>query len=101
MQNHEETKTVALYARVSSDKQDMELSIGAQLSNLRKYARQKGYLVHQTYVDEGISGTRADRPAFRQMMAEATKRSPPFREILVWSLFQVLPGHGSIHHEQG
>ena len=35
MQNHEETKTVALYARVSSDKQDMELSIGAQLSNLR------------------------------------------------------------------
>ncbi len=75
---------VALYARVSSDRQDMDLSIAAQLRALRDYAQKNGYIVFREYVDEAESGRIADRPEFRKMIDAATKPSAPFREILVW-----------------
>ncbi len=34
----------ALYARVSSDRQDVDLSVAAQLPALRDYAEKNGYL---------------------------------------------------------
>ena len=75
---------VALYARVSSDRQDVDLSIAAQLRALRDYAKKNGYIVAREYVDEAESGRIADRPEFRKMIDAATKPSAPFREILVW-----------------
>jgi len=36
---------VALYARVSSEKQDTDLSLSAQLKALRNYASKNGYQV--------------------------------------------------------
>ena len=74
----------ALYARVSSDKQDVELSVAAQLRALRDYADKNGYTVAREYVDEAESGRVADRPQFRRMLEEATKPNAPFHEILVW-----------------
>ena len=56
----------ALYARVSSDRQDVDLSIAAQLRALRDYAERNDYLVAREYVDE------------------ANKPEAPFKEILVW-----------------
>ena len=41
----------ALYARVSSDRQDVDLSVAAQLRALRDYAQKNGYLVAREYVD--------------------------------------------------
>ena len=35
---------VALYARVSSDRQDVDLSIAAQLRALRDYAQKNGFI---------------------------------------------------------
>ena len=35
----------ALYARVSSDRQDVDLSVAAQMRALRDFARKNGYLV--------------------------------------------------------
>ena len=75
---------VALYARVSSDRQDVDLSVSAQLRALRDYAQKHGYLVAREYVDEAESGRIADRPEFRKMIDAAAKPSAPFREILVW-----------------
>ena len=75
---------VALYARVSSDRQDVDLSVSAQLRALRDYAEKNGYLVAREYVDEAESGRIADRPQFRKMLDEASKQEAPFREILVW-----------------
>ena len=46
----------ALYARVSSDRQDVDLSVSAQLRALRDYARANGYTVAREYVDEAESG---------------------------------------------
>ena len=78
------TKPAALYARVSSDRQDVDLSVAAQLRALRDYAEKNGYLVAREYVDEAESGRIADRPQFQKMLDEASKAEAPFREILVW-----------------
>ena len=75
---------VALYARVSSDRQDVDLSVAAQLRALRDYAQKNGYLVAREYIDEAESGRIADRPEFRKMLDEAARPEAPFREILVW-----------------
>ena len=74
----------ALYARVSSERQDVDLSVAAQLRALRDYADKNGYVVAREYVDEAESGRVADRPQFRRMLEEATKTDAPFHEILVW-----------------
>ena len=58
--------TAALYARVSSERQDVDLSVAAQLRALRDYAEKNGYLVAREYVDEAESGRIADRPQFCQ-----------------------------------
>ena len=74
----------ALYARVSSDRQDVDLSVAAQLRALRDYAQRNSYLVAREYVDEAESGRIADRPQFSRMLDEASKPEAPFKEILVW-----------------
>ena len=75
---------VALYARVSSDRQDVELSIAAQLRASRDYAAKNGYIVAREYVDEAESGRSADRPEFGKMIDAATRPNAAFQVILVW-----------------
>ena len=85
MKNHLQPLTpAALYARVSSDRQDVDLSVSAQLRALRDYAKANGYSVAREYVDEAESGRVADRPEFRKMIEEGSQPNSPFREILVW-----------------
>ena len=74
----------ALYARVSSDRQDVDLSVSAQLRALKDFAKSNGYSVAREYVDEAESGRVADRPQFREMIEEGVQPNSPFREILVW-----------------
>ena len=74
----------ALYARVSSERQDVDLSVSAQLRALRDYAKANGYSVAREYVDEAESGRVADRPEFRKMIEEGSQPNSAFREILVW-----------------
>ena len=83
IERHDPTP-VALYARVSSYRQDVDLSVSAQLRALRDYARKNGYIVAREYVDEAESGRIADRPEFRKMIDAATRPNAPFGEILVW-----------------
>jgi site-specific DNA recombinase len=77
---------VAMYARVSSDSQDVDLSISAQLRALREYAVKHGHEIVREFVDEAESGRTASRPAFREMIALAKTKPPPFDTILVWKL---------------
>ena len=74
----------ALYARVSSNRQDVDLSVTAQLRALRDFAERNGYVVAREYIDEAESGRVADRPQFRTMLEEASGANAPFQEILVW-----------------
>lgn len=57
---------VALYARVSTKKQDEEL----QLPRLRRLAEARGLTVYREYQDEA-SGKDANRPAWKDLMADA------------------------------
>ena len=50
---------VCIYARVSTNEQNVE----TQLQALRQYAKARGWEVLNEYVDEGISGSEARRPA--------------------------------------
>ena len=84
MRESKEPTFAALYARVSSDRQDVDLSVAAQLRALRDYAERNGYRVVREYVDEAESGRIADRPQFTKMLDEAAQPDAPFQEILVW-----------------
>lgn len=76
---------VALYARVSSEKQaENDLSISAQLKALRKHAEKNGWTIYKEYIDEAESALSANRPAFQEMIATAKKKNPPFETILIW-----------------
>ena len=77
---------VVIYARVSSDSQDVDLSISAQLRALRDFATKHEHQLVREFVDEAESGRTADRPAFREMIALAKMRPSPFEAILVWKL---------------
>jgi len=75
-------KKVAMYARVSTDKQTCE----NQLIDLRAVAERCCYTIVTEFVDTGICGAkgRADRPALNEMMKAATQRR--FDMVLVWSI---------------
>ena len=65
----------ALYARVSTEKQEREETVASQIDLLYKAAAAAGYDIAPTnvFIDEGVSGTRLDRPALdrlRDLVAE-------------------------------
>ena len=73
----------ALYARVSSDRQDAHLSVSAQLRVLKDYAGTNGYTVAREYAAEAESGRVADRHQFREMIDEGSQPNAPFEAILL------------------
>ena len=74
----------ALYVRVSSDRQDVDLSVAAQLKALREYAARNGHSVVREFIDEAESGRTSYRPQFRQMITIARQTDRPFDLILVY-----------------
>lgn len=63
---------VAIYVRVSTDKQVKEGdSIQAQLSALRQYINKKdNYINVGEYIDDGISGTKDNRDEYQRMLSD-------------------------------
>jgi len=54
----------AIYARVSTERQERQQTIDSQLTALRAWAVEQGHTLAETHVyrDEGYSGSRLDRP---------------------------------------
>lgn len=78
---------VALYARVSSEKQaEKDLSLPAQIKALRDYALKRDWIIEREFIDEAESARTSDRPSFQQMISEAKQKNAPFEAILVWKL---------------
>lgn len=75
-------KSVAIYARVSSDGQTTE----NQLRELRGVAERHSWRVVAEYVDNGISGAkgREGRPQYDAMLKAAARRE--FDLIMAWSV---------------
>jgi DNA invertase Pin-like site-specific DNA recombinase len=70
---------IAIYARVSTDKQDNE----NQLVQLREFAAKQGWNVFAEYVDRE-SGAKSDRVEFQRMFTDASRRK--FDLVLFWAL---------------
>jgi DNA invertase Pin-like site-specific DNA recombinase len=75
-------KKVAIYARVSTDKQTTQNQIDA----LREVAERCGYQITLIFSEDGISGSkgREGRPALDQLMKSATQRK--FDMVMCWSI---------------
>lgn len=58
---------VALYARVSTERQEERGTVASQLELLRSAAREEDHQVVEEFVDEGYSGARLDRPALDRL----------------------------------
>ena len=84
MSERNDRTPAALYARVSSDRQDVDLSVAAQMRALRDYADKNDYKIVREFVDEAESGRVMNRPDFKRMIDEAKKGNTPFKAILVW-----------------
>ena len=61
--------SVALYARVSTDRQNRDQTIESQLAALRRWAEEQGHAIQPEHVftDDGYSGSRLDRPALDRL----------------------------------
>jgi site-specific DNA recombinase len=73
----------ALYARVSTDKQEREETIASQVDLLQQTAQARGYevLPGNLFIADGVSGTRLDRPALERLRDLAAEGA--FEVVLV------------------
>jgi DNA invertase Pin-like site-specific DNA recombinase len=76
------SKSVALYARVSTDGQSTE----NQLRELRAAIARHGWIIVAEYVDRGVSGAkgRRDRPRFDALLHAVTRKE--FEMVAAWSV---------------
>lgn len=76
---------VALYLRVSTEDQAREgYSLEVQEECLRDYAKHEHSQVYKVYCDDGISGYTKERPALRQLFADA--KNGKFNTVLAYKL---------------
>ncbi len=71
-------KRVAVYVRVSTKDQSVDM----QVSDLERYSRERGFSIFKIYQDNGISGSKDNRPGLNQLMNDAKKCK--FDMVLVW-----------------
>lgn len=67
-------KLIAIYARVSTARQEEEGTIETQLSAVREFAKKNGYTIVQNYIDDGWSGDILVRPQLDQLRQDAKKK---------------------------
>jgi len=73
-------KKAAIYLRVSTPEQHAE----NQMPELVRYIEARGWVVWEQYADEGVSGTKASRPALDRLMEDARRRK--FDVVVAWSV---------------
>ena len=58
-------KTAALYARISTTRQEREATIESQVAELESYTQEQGYEIDPDliFLDQAVSGSRLARPA--------------------------------------
>jgi DNA invertase Pin-like site-specific DNA recombinase len=71
---------VALYARVSTNDQRLDL----QLDELREFCRRRGWLIAGEFIDKGVSGSKRKRPGLERLLEEARRHR--FDVVGTWKL---------------
>ncbi|MEI9942148.1 MAG: recombinase family protein [Pseudomonadota bacterium] len=79
---------VAIYARVSTDRQRERHTIASQLRELPEHAARQGWTVVETFKDDGRSGETVDgRPGFQRLLDAAGRKQ--FEAVLVIDLDRI------------
>ncbi len=75
----------AIYARVSTSKQEVEQTVESQIECLRKYVENEGLELDEkhVYVDEGYSGAKLERPGLDTLRDSAA--AGEFQEVIIYS----------------
>ncbi len=75
----------AIYARVSTSKQEQEQTIESQLECLKEYIKNEGLKLDEkhVYIDEGYSGTRLERPGLDALRDGAV--ASEFQKVVIYS----------------
>jgi site-specific DNA recombinase len=68
------TKMIAVYARVSTGRQENEETIKNQLMVVRDLAKKNGWLIVKEYIDDGWSGDILARPDLDKLRDDAKKK---------------------------
>ena len=76
---------VALYARVSTSQQEKMDTIESQLATLQAYVASQEYTLfpEHIFLDNGVSGSRLDRPALDRLRDQA--RLGDFEAVIILS----------------
>jgi hypothetical protein len=77
----EVTRYVAYVRTGATGEVDGCMSMATQAECLQAYASERGWVITKCYKDEGFSGVTMDRPALKQLMADAEKHG--FGRVLV------------------
>ena len=80
----DEPQRAAIYVRVSSDSQDVNNSVEAQIAECEAFAKRYNIIIIRIYIDEAESGLISNRPEFQQMVYDALSKEKPHDVILVW-----------------
>ena len=80
------SRPCAIPVRVSSDSQDVNNSVEAQIAECEAFAKSYNIIVIRIYIDEAESGLISNRPEFQQMVYDALSKKKPYDVILVWKL---------------
>lgn len=76
-------RTVALYARVSTQRQEQEATIDSQIGEIEQYAHAHGYQILDRYLDNGYSGDTLIRPDLDRLRDDVRTTPRPFDVLLV------------------
>ena len=80
-------QSVAIYIRVSTDKQVDGFSLEGQEAVIRKDISLHGKTVYKVYIDAGVSGASQDRKGLEALLKDA--RRGCFGELVVWSISRI------------
>ena len=69
-----EKRLIAVYARVSTARQEEEKTIETQLSAVRDFAKENGHTIVKEYIDDGWSGDILVRPQLDQLRQDAKNK---------------------------
>ncbi|KAB2766091.1 recombinase family protein [Brucella anthropi] len=91
-------KRAAIYVRVSTARQaESDLSIPEPISQCRVWCDRQGWQVVEVFTEAGASALDEDRPAFQEMIQQATRPDRPYDYAVVHSLGRF--SRDSLHSE--
>jgi DNA invertase Pin-like site-specific DNA recombinase len=78
-------QSAAIYARISSDRDGLQLGVQRQVQDCRALAERQGWTVAQEYIDDDVSAFKGKpRPEYRRLLADIRRGARD--AVIVWNL---------------